>query len=287
MINLGTDESPANTQKDIQKYTKEIKDQNLKIEIEQLKSSIAIYIIYFKDIIPSQFYSEFTFEELLKKNESLSSFKSINKLYLFFTKLIDKNKFKINEENNFYLLKFYYEDKLEDIELEFNIKRKELNKEEENKNFENSINKLSEELNNLKEEFKNYKNNYLNLCWPIDSYYLTNNNINPEKSFGEKWQKIEGKFLYAADNNRKVDSTGGQEKVTLTIDEMPSHDHIPQEGESYLNPSHYCYKSFNGYFSGYLNGSSASFTKTFPAGGNQPHENMPPYIAAFCWKRLE
>ena len=53
MINLGTDESPAKTQQDIQKYTKEIKEQNLKIEIEQLKSSIAIYIIYFKDIIPS------------------------------------------------------------------------------------------------------------------------------------------------------------------------------------------------------------------------------------------
>ena len=83
----------------------------------------------------------------------------------------------------------------------------------ENKNFENSINKLSEELNNLKEEFKNYKNNYLNLCWPIGSYYLTNNNINPEKLFGEKWQKIEGKFLYAADNNRKVDSTGIKKKL--------------------------------------------------------------------------
>ncbi len=51
---------------------------------------------------------------------------------------------------------------------------------------------------------------------------MTNNNIYPEKVFGEKPQKIEGKFLYAADNNRKVDSTRGQEKVTLTIDEMPS-----------------------------------------------------------------
>ena len=52
---------------------------------------------------------------------------------------------------------------------------------------------------------------------------------------------------------------------------MPSHDHKPQEGGSYLKSSDYCNKSFNGYFSGYLNGSSASFTKTFPAGGNQPH----------------
>ena len=68
---------------------------------------------------------------------------------------------------------------------------------------------------------------------------------------------------------------------------MPSHDHKPQEGESYLKTSDYCYKSFNGYQSGYWNWSSSSFTKTFPAGGNQPHENMPHYIAAFCWKRLE
>ena len=47
----------------------------------------------------------------------------------------------------------------------------------------------------------------------IGSYYWTNNNINPEKLFGGKWQKIEGKFLYAADENTKVDSTGGQKKL--------------------------------------------------------------------------
>ena len=100
---------------------------------------------------------------------------------------------------------------------------------------------------------------------------MTNNNINPEKLFGEKWQKNEGKFLYAADNNRKVDSTGGQEKVTLTIDEMPSHDHKPQEGGSYLKAANDCNESYGSYSSGYLNGSSAYFTKTSPAGGNQPH----------------
>ena len=54
--------------------------------------------------------------------------------------------------------------------------------------------------------------------------------LNPEKLFGGKWQKIEGKFLFAADDKRKVDSTGGKEKVTLTIEEMPSHDHEPLEG---------------------------------------------------------
>ena len=142
MIKTRTDESDK-AKADMPKYIKEIKEQNLKLEIEQLKDSIAINVINFKDIIPSHFYTEFSFEEILKKNDSLSSFKSINKLFLFFTKLIDKNKFKISEQNNLYQLKFFYEDKLEDIELEFNIKRKELSVEEENKTLSNSINKLS------------------------------------------------------------------------------------------------------------------------------------------------
>ena len=109
---------------------------------------------------------------------------------------------------------------------------------------------------------------------------MTNNNINPEKLFGEKWQKIEGKFLYATDNNRKVDSTGGQKKVK-TIDEKPFHDHTPQGRGSFLKAANYCCSSGYGYWN------CGCFTKTSPAGGNQPHENMPLYIAAFCWKRLE
>ena len=82
----------------------------------------------------------------------------------------------------------------------------------------------------MKEEFKNFKTNYLNISWPIGSYYWTNREINPEKLFGGKWQKIEGKFLFAADDERKVDSTGGKEKVILTIEEIPSYDHEPLEG---------------------------------------------------------
>ena len=69
----------------------------------------------------------------------------------------------------------------------------------------------------------------------IGSYYWTAEPKNPEKYFGGKWQKIEGKFLYAADNNRKVDTIGGQEKVTLSINEMPQHSHkVSYYGEGFL-----------------------------------------------------
>ena len=139
-----------------EKYSKEI-DKSLKFEIEQLANSITFNIINSSEIIPSQFSSKYSFEEILKKDESLSSFKSINKLFLFFTKLIDKNKYKIEKKNSLYSLKFFYEDKLEDIEIEFDIKSKDLSEEEKNKNYGDSILKLSKELNDLKEEFKNFK----------------------------------------------------------------------------------------------------------------------------------
>ena len=167
-------------QTDNQKYIKELKDQKLTIEIEQLKKSIIININNFKEIIDTHFSSEFSLEQIVNKNESLSSFKSINKVFIFFSKLIDKNKFKIEEKNNYYILKFYYEDKLEDIEIEFDVKKKELNINEGNKILENSLNKLSEKfkaLQNEIENLKNFKNNFLNLCWPVGSYYWTNKNI--------------------------------------------------------------------------------------------------------------
>ena len=130
-----------------------------------------------------------------------------------------------------------------------------------------------------------YKKNILELCWPVGSYYWTNKEKSPEELFGGKWEKIKGKFIYAADDNRKVDSTGGEEKVTLTINEMPSHSHTPEGGGSFC-------KYFSNYCCQY--GSSVNvfqyneyFSNTSSTGGSQPHENMPPYIAAFCWKRIE
>ena len=89
-----------------EKYSKEI-DKSLKFEIEQLANSITFNIINSSEIIPSQFSSKYSFEEILKKDESLSSFKSINKLFLFFNKLIDKNKYKIEKKKFSLFIKIF------------------------------------------------------------------------------------------------------------------------------------------------------------------------------------
>ena len=146
------------------------------------------------------------------------------------------------------------------------------------KNFNKNI------INQLKEETKSY---FLNLCWPIGSYYWTNKNNNPEDLFGGEWEKIEGRFVYAADNKRKVDSTGGEERVTLSVDEIPSHQHAPSGGGSFIKykNNYSCNREGGGDNKNFLE-HGETFSNTSSTGGGQSHENMPPYIAAFCWKRV-
>ena len=120
--------------------------------------------------------------------------------------------------------------------------------------------------------------NILERIYPVGSIYMSTQNKNPKDlfSFGT-WEQIQGKFLFACDSTRTVGSTGGAETVTLTVDQMPSHNHnilVKWDGgggsSSYVRPT----------TSG---GEQSGFIKN--AGGNQPHENMPPYLAVYMWKR--
>lgn len=116
--------------------------------------------------------------------------------------------------------------------------------------------------------------------YPVGSIYMSVNSTNPSNYFGGTWERIKGKFLLAADDNiYKLGDTGGEATHTLTINEMPSHTHKyllsyggndPASGFNYGN-------TLAGMF-------DASFSKS--AGGSQAHNNMPPYLAVYIWKRV-
>ena len=59
-------------------------------------------------MISVNYSSEFSLDEIINKNESLISSKSIEKIFEFFSKLLEKNKFKVEEKINTYILTFYY-----------------------------------------------------------------------------------------------------------------------------------------------------------------------------------
>lgn len=90
------------------KYIKEIQDPHLIIELQDLTNSLIINITNFKQMISVNYSSEFSLDEIINKNESLISSKSIEKIFEFFSKLLEKNKFKVEEKINTYILTFYY-----------------------------------------------------------------------------------------------------------------------------------------------------------------------------------
>lgn len=79
---------------------------------------------------------------------------------------------------------------------------------------------------------------------------------------------LRGRFVLGASEHHEVGEDGGEETVTLTVDQMPSHSHLVKRGtymvDSGSNSNVYRYSSDQGQL-------------TDEVGGNQPHNNMPPY----------
>ena len=149
------------------------------------------------------------------------------------------------------------------------------------------IDDIKNQTYNLKIEFQK---DLLEKVYPIGSYYWSQKNTSPEELFGGKWESISGRFLFSTDSNHSVDSTGGEERHTLAIDEMPSHSH-----NYYCINSNYFGRQDGGYISGsgtlyiykWLSDNMSDKIDTNCIGGNQPHNNMPPYITAYCWRRYK
>jgi len=86
------------------------------------------------------------------------------------------------------------------------------------------------------------------------------------------------RFIVGAGSNKySVGATGGAESVTLTINQMPAHTHNYERIETLIDGG--------GYFPANNNDSPHSWRSTTSTGGNQAHENRPPYYAmAFIMK---
>lgn len=145
------------------------------------------------------------------------------------------------------------------------------------------------------------KNGILDMIYPVGSIYMSVNSISPETLFGGTWERIQGRFLLAADDGHAAGSTGGEEKHQLTIDELPGHTH----GSKELKGSFRIRQWYSGKSTGIASQGKNTADKTPPSGNkegsntisidathehesvgsNQEHNNMPPYLAVYVWKR--
>lgn len=118
--------------------------------------------------------------------------------------------------------------------------------------------------------------------YPIGSIFISTNTTNPSTYFGGNWERIKGRFLLAADDSTyKIGSTGGEATHKLTINEMPSHNHMVDYDQVWDGGggTRALGTTDNG-------GSWASGTWVHNTGGSQAHNNMPPYLVVYIWKRI-
>lgn len=120
---------------------------------------------------------------------------------------------------------------------------------------------------------------------PVGYVWVSFSDTNPEAIVGGTWSLIEqGRMLLAAGSSYPVESTGGESAHTLTIDEMPNHNHD--------NGAGFTWKATNNSNSPIATpwGQKAalyheSYNSTGSTGGGGSHNNMPPYIAVYMFRR--
>ncbi len=150
-------------------------------------------------------------------------------------------------------------------------------------NFKTEINKKIAEITDTLQN--KIKAEILNMSHPIGSFYWSQENKDPSTIFGGKWEPIKGKFLFAVDDKHAVGSSGGQELVTLTVEELPNHGFgLPKPVCAFGNVVDIQTQGGGETKKVYEN--VGNITETNKIGGGKPINNMPPYIAAFCWKRI-
>ena len=93
---------------------------------------------------------------------------------------------------------------------------------------------------------------------------------------GTKWVKIEGRFLLGQSSSYAINSTGGAATHTLTINEMPSHNHAIDFSLSTGDNGN---MPLGGDTQGMVSDNISS------VGGGKAHNNMPPYKTVYIWER--
>lgn len=97
------------------------------------------------------------------------------------------------------------------------------------------------------------------------------------------FRSAENRFVLGAGERNPPGQLGGEETVVLTISEMPSHSHKETLGEFTASfPSQQGLLVTGNAQAGFNAGRSQ---RTRSAGDDQPHNNMPPYIALYFCKK--
>jgi len=117
--------------------------------------------------------------------------------------------------------------------------------------------------------------------YPVGSIYMSVSSADPATLFGGVWERLEDRFLLGAGTVCAAGATGGEREHTLSVDEMPSHTHRLYGADN--DPPDWFGGSGNTYGIRPRQGQAYDYLEY--VGGGAAHNNMPPYLAVYMWKR--
>lgn len=143
--------------------------------------------------------------------------------------------------------------------------------------------------------------------YPIGSIYTSVNSTNPSTLFsGTTWEQLQDRFLLGAGSSYSAGATGGEASHVLTTSEMPTHHHYFSWSGTH-NHTRFSTTGTNGWSREMALGDSGYYTPVTPdphnnagsvadaritvngdtgdTGSNSAHNNMPPYLVVYMWKR--
>ena len=134
----------------------------------------------------------------------------------------------------------------------------------------------------LKNYITSQMESILDSFYPVGSIYFSVKNTNPSKYFGGKWVSWgSGRVpvgVSSSDSNfNTVEKTGGESRHTLTVSEIPSHNHNLNIYTEMASDAPLKYIP--------TTGNCKTQSKTTSTGGGQSHNNLQPYITCYMWKR--
>lgn len=115
--------------------------------------------------------------------------------------------------------------------------------------------------------------------YPVGAIYMSTSSTSPASFFGGTQERIKDRFLLAAGDTYAAGRTGGEATHKLTIDEMPSHTHVLNIGWGDGATDSGAGKTKGG------NSPQSRWTANY-TGGSAAHNNMPPYLSVYMWKRV-
>lgn len=137
--------------------------------------------------------------------------------------------------------------------------------------------------------------------YPVGSIYMSVNETSPASLFGGTWEQLKDRFLLGAGDSYVAGSTGGETTHTLTRNEIPNY----KIGDlAVMVPPVHGNWSNGGIMASGLgevsqtkpgiadNGNNKITSGTQYGwqidsyGGGSAHNNMPPYLAVYMWKRV-